>query len=234
LGESTLNATVYAAGSGVDGAGGEKISDYQITWAGIPAMMDAFDQRVAAVADIPFTRLMGRSPAGMNATGQSDTDNWNKMVVAGQNLELRPCLEALDAYLVPSAGVTSPVTWRFAPLSTPSEKEEADTFKTFMEALEKVQGTNTIPDRAFAEAFQNWMEEREFMPGLAGALAKVPKAERFGLAPGLPDLDANGDPIDPSALQEGGDPASRTTPGDPMEAEPRRRAANDKVPEGGA
>jgi phage-related protein (TIGR01555 family) len=230
LGESTLNATVYAAGSGVDGAGGEKISDYQITWAGIPAMMDAFDQRVAAVADIPFTRLMGRSPAGMNATGQSDTDNWNKMVVAGQNVELRPCLEALDAYLVPSAGVTKPVTWRFAPLSTPSEKEEADTFKTFMEAIEKVQGTNAIPERPFNEAFQNWMEEREYMPGLAGALAKVPEAERFGLAPD----DDGTDPSEITQQREEVIGSTRRGGEDDGSVAPARRAANDKVPEGEA
>ena len=69
-------------------------------------MMDAFDQRVAAVADIPFTRLMGRSPAGMNATGSHDMDNHNKAIVTGQKLELRPCMEALDPFLLASAGVS--------------------------------------------------------------------------------------------------------------------------------
>jgi phage-related protein (TIGR01555 family) len=220
MGENTLNATVYSSAAAKDGPG-ETISDYQVTWNGIPAMMDAFDQRVAAVADIPFTRLMGRSPAGMNATGQHDTDNWNKAVAAGQNLELRPCLEALDAFLIPSAGVSAKVTWRFAPLSTPSEAEEAATFKTFMEAIEKVQASATIPDRAFAEAFQNWMEEREYMPGLAGALKKLPEVERFGIS-------AENDNTDPSALQGGGDPILEGAGGDG--SVPARRAANDAKP----
>src|SRR5690606_24566293 len=74
-GESTLNATVYRSGTGQDDPG-EKVDDYQVTWAGIPAMMDAFDQRVAAVSNIPFTILMGRSPAGMNSTGDHDRQNW--------------------------------------------------------------------------------------------------------------------------------------------------------------
>lgn len=238
LGESVLNATVYDAGTSKD-AGGEKIDDYQVTWAGIPAMMDAFDQRVAAVADIPFTRLMGRSPAGMNATGEYDDQNWNKTVAAGQSLELRPCLEAMDRYLLASAGVkatrkdvktgkTVAVTWRFAPLSKPSEKQEAETFKTFMEALEKTQGTAAIPERAFAEAFQNWLEEREYLPGLGAALAKIPLAERFGLAP-----DAEGGDDDPSAMQaEGGDPSLAGDPsGEDGSQTARRRAANDKVTE---
>lgn len=197
-GESVLNATVYEAGDG-KGAGsanpGEVITDYQINWTGIPAMMDAFDQRVAAVADIPFTRLMGRSPAGMNSTGAYDDQNWSKAVAAGQQLETRPCLEAFDAVLLRSAGADpTKVTWRWAPLWLPTEKEESETFKAFMDALEKVQNSGAIPDKAFAEAFQNWMEEREYMPGLSAALAKVPESERFGLSP-------DDDGSDPSALQ---------------------------------
>lgn len=228
-GESVLNATVFRSGAGSDDVG-ETINDYQVTWAGIPAMMDAFDQRVAAVADIPFTRLMGRSPAGMNSTGQHDTDNWNRAVASGQNLELRPCLDQLDPVLLRSAGVDpSGKTWKFAPLWTPTEKEEAETFKTAMEAIEKVQATNAIPDRAFAEGFQNWLEEREYIPGLGAALAKVPEDERFGVNP---DPDGS----DPSAITqsgsgvEGGDPTSRQAPGASVEAEPRRRAANDAKP----
>lgn len=225
-GENSLNATVFAAAAGTDQAG-ETITDYQITWAGIPAVMDAFDQRVAAVSDIPFTRLMGRSPAGMNATGKSDQDNWNKMVVAGQKLELRPCLEQLDPFLLRSAGVAKPedVTWRFAPLDVPSEREQADTFKVEMEAIEKLQNTGAIPEVAFAKGVQNLMAEREYLPGLDQALAEVPEDERFGL-----NLDPDDD--DPSAITqsgngvEGGDPTSAGGGAVPRSA---RRAANDKV-----
>lgn len=213
-GESTLNATVYRSGTGTDNPG-EKIDDYQINWSGIPAFMDALDQRVAAVGDIPFTRLMGRSPAGMNATGEHDTDNWNDAVADGQENETRPCLEQIDPFLLRSAGVAKPdeVTWRWAPLWTPTEKEEGETFKVCMEAIEKVQNTGAIPEQAFAEGFQNWLEEREYLPGLGAALEKIPESERYGIT-------ADPDETDPSALQaeeeEGEQP-------------PLRRAANDKV-----
>lgn len=223
-GESTLNATVYRSGTGTDDPG-EKIDDYQITWAGIPAVMDAFDQRVAAVSDIPFTRLMGRSPAGMNATGEHDDKNWSKMVKTGQELEMRPCLEQLDPLLLRSAGVTAPdVWWEFAPLSVPSEKETADIFKGTMEAVEKVQATGAIPDEAFAKGFQNLLIERGWIPGLEGALAEIPEAERYGLNP-------EDDGTDPSALQAGkeGDPASAGEGGSIGSGSPRR-AANDAKP----
>lgn len=220
-GENSLNATIFRSSGGTDDPG-ETINDYQVTWNGIPAMMDAFDQRVAAVADIPFTRLMGRSPAGMNATGAYDDLNWVKAVTAGQKLETRPCLEALDPFLLRSAGVAADkATWTFAPLSAPTEKESTETFKALMDAVEKVQATGAIPDEAFSEALQNLLIEREVMPGLEQALEKIPEAERYGLNP-------EDDGTDPSAIQAGkeGDPASAGSGG----ANPRssaRRAVND-------
>lgn len=243
-GENLLNASIYQlpvqSGSGASAisVGGEKIDDYQVNWSGIPAMMDAFDQRVAAVADIPFTRLMGRSPAGMNATGEHDMDNWDRAVSSGQKLELRPCLEMLDAVLIPSAGVEPDgVTWRFAPLSVPSEKDEADTFDTVMDAMGKAQGLGVIPDIAFAKGAQNLLSEREWIPGLDQALSELPEDVRFGV---IETRDpANDD--DPSAFTQSGggtepgnggkevDQTSPTTAGG-MEVSARRRAANDAKP----
>lgn len=215
LGESSLNATVYRSSSCSDDAG-EKIDDYQVTWAGIPAMMDAFDQRVAAVSDIPFTRLTGRSPAGMNATGQHDTDNWHKSVKAGQTLELRPCLDQIDVALIPSAGVTK-ATWAFAPLDTPSEKEQADTFKTTVDALEKLNLMGALPEEAFNELVQNLMAEREWLPGIDAVMAKFSEDERFAGAGG-------DDGTDPSDIVEGGDPDLAGRGGARV---PAARAAND-------
>ena len=222
LSESVLNATVFDSGSGEKGAG-ESIDDYQVTWAGIPAMMDAFDQRVAAVADIPFTRLMGRSPAGMNSTGSYDDQNWAKAVSAGQQLETRPCLEALDPILLRSAGVAPEgIWWKWAPLWAPTEKEVADTFKVEMDAITALQATGSIPEVAFNKGVQNLMSEREYLPGLDQALSEVPEAERFGLT-------AEPDDTDPSAIAEGGDPVSQAAAGGDGSA-PARRAANDAKP----
>jgi len=197
--ENLLNATVYRSDKSADEQG-EKISDFTMNWTGIPAMMDAFNQQIAAVSDIPFTRLMGRSPAGMNATGQHDTDNWYSTVSDGQENETRPCLELFDEALIRSAGVDpAKVTWRWAPLRTVTEQEEATTFNTTMDAVTKLQATGTIPDEAFAKGVQNLMAEREYIPGLDQALAEIPEAERFGI-----HTDPNEDDI-----EEGGDPASR-------------------------
>jgi len=229
-GENLLNASIYSLptkDANGNSSGGEQIDDFQVTWAGIPAMMDAFDQRVAAVADIPFTRLMGRSPAGMNATGAYDDQNWSKAVSAGQQLETRPCLELFDRALIQSAGASpDKVTWKWAPLWAPTEAEEATTFDKTMDAVAKLQATGAIPDQAFAKGVQNLMSEREWVPGLDQALAEIPEDERFGLAP-----DAEGGDDDPSAIAaEGGDPSLAGAPSGEDGSQPaRRRAANDKA-----
>lgn len=197
MGEGLYNATLLSAGTGPDNPG-EDVAFNQVSWTGIPDVMMAFAQFVSALSDIPVTRLLGRSPGGLNATGEHDMQNWNKMVKAGQELELAPCMEELDRFLIPSAlGQRPPeIFYEWAPLDVPTEKEQADTFKTFMDAAEKAQLTGSIPDRAFSEALQNTLIERGWMPGLEGALDGIPDTERYGVT-NEPDDD------DPSALQAG-------------------------------
>lgn len=43
----------------------------------LPAILDKSDQRLAMVAGMPVTRLMGISPAGLNATGEADAERWD-------------------------------------------------------------------------------------------------------------------------------------------------------------
>jgi hypothetical protein len=196
LGESMYNATLRDAGDGSPGAG-ETIDHRQVTWTGIPEIIRVFAEAVAAAADIPMTRLWGKAAEGMNSSGDSQQRDWTKMVRAKQTLTLQPCLDQLDAVLIPSALGSRPgdVWWQFAPLDTPSEAEEATRFKTTMEAIEKVQNTGAIPDEAFAKGFQNTLIEGGWMPGLEGALAEIPEDERYGISGGEEDG------TDPSALQ---------------------------------
>jgi phage-related protein (TIGR01555 family) len=227
-GESILNATLYSLptkdGSGGE-AGGEKIDDYQVTWTGIPAVQDMLDQRVAAVSDIPFTRLMGRSPAGMNATGEHDMQNYHASIGAGQELEVRPCLERLDAVLLPSAGVAldNDQTWKWSPLSKPNPKDEAERMDKTVTALGKIRDMAVMPDEAFNAGVQGVIEQNGWMPGAMQKLGDMPEDERFGV---LPDDDGT----DPSALQEGGDPSLSADDPTGVGSASRRRAANDAKP----
>lgn len=221
LGESNNSVSWLDGGDGATGA--EKIDDKQVTWTGMPDIMAAYRTAAAAAADMPATVLWGISPAGMNATGDSDIQLYHKTIKGRQDLDLRPCMTQIDAALVPSAlgRVDDAIWYDWAPLANQTEKDEATTFFTFMQAVEKLQATNGLPTIAFEKALQNTLEERGWLPGLGDALAEISEDERF---PSLsaPEVDASGNPIDPSDLTpEGGD----QTPG--AKVQPIRRAAND-------
>lgn len=199
-GSSIFNGKLYDLGSG-DGKDAEKIDRHQVTWQGIPDIIRVYAEAFSAASDIPVTRLWGTSAKGLNATGEGDEKNWREAVETGQALETKPCLDEIDAALIPSALGSRPDTvwWQFAPLSIPTEKEETDRFKIWADAMEKVGMSGAIPDEAYNEAYQNGMIEGGWAPGLDNALDKIPEALRYG---GTPQPDPN--MPDPSAIQAGG------------------------------
>jgi hypothetical protein len=213
LGESSNSVSWLDGGDG--DKGGERIEDRQMVWTGMPDIMAAYRTAAAAAADMPATVLWGISPAGMNATGDSDIQLWHKTIKGRQDLDAGPCMAQIDAVLIPSAlgKVDDAIWYEWAPLSTQSEKDEAQTFMNTMTGLDTLRGTALIPDIALEKSAQNMLEERGWLPGLGDALSELPEDERF---PSLSEPDLN----DPSALQSGG--GDQTTG-----AQPLRRAAND-------
>ena len=93
-------------------------------------------QVAAGVADIPVTRLLGQSPAGLSSTGDHDTRNYYDMIAARQEIELRPQLERLDRLLLASVGVApGALSFTFRPLWQMDAATKAAT------ALQKAQAT---------------------------------------------------------------------------------------------
>lgn len=191
LAESTLNAFVYDSGDG-EGKGGEEIKDSAYTFAGAKDILNAYAEFVAAISDIPATRLLGRAPEGMNSSGESQQRDWSKKVRAMQTLELAPCLDRLDSHLLPTAINTRPdsASYDFSPLDLPSEKEKAERFKTYMEGADKLRDMSAMPEEAFNRGLQSRVVEDGFLPGLAAALAEYSEEERFGLS-----LEADPEPV---------------------------------------
>jgi hypothetical protein len=133
----------------------------------------------------------------MNSSGDGQQQDWHKHVRALQDLRLRPCLDHIDRYLIPSATGKQPAsTWyKFSALDVPNEAAEATRFKTLVEAAVKAQETGAIPEVAFNEGFQSMLVEHGFMPALETALERIPEAERF-------DFEVEPDETDPSALTQ--------------------------------
>lgn len=104
---------------------------------GVPEMLEKFETRVASAADMPVTIVFGVSPAGLNATGESDTRHFYDMLAAEREDSLGPALEELYKVIFrapngPTSGV-EPEGWEieFAPFYEPTDKEVADTRKVY-------------------------------------------------------------------------------------------------------
>lgn len=191
LAESLYNTSIYDSGMGAD-SGGEKIDDIAYNFAGAKDILNAYAEFVAAIADIPATRLLGRAPEGMNSSGDSQQKDWARRIRADQTLKLKPCMDQLDRFLVPSAMGNTPakVDWDFDALEAPDEDKTAARFKTVADGLKIVADLNAMPERAFNQAAQNTLVEGEWMPGLGQALKDIPDDERYGIAPGEGDEQA--------------------------------------------
>jgi hypothetical protein len=154
---------------------------------------------MAGAADIPVTRLIGRSASGMNATGEGDLRNHYDNIKAMQVLELGPALAALDEVLIRSTFGEMPEDFWYSwnPLWQPSVRELAETDRFEANAIAILQKTNLVPVKALEKAVQNRMVESGRYPGLEDFLKQFPEVEEL-----LPD-DPNA-PADPNAKQAGG------------------------------
>lgn len=56
----------------------------------VPELLMSFLQVLSAASDIPATRFIGQAPGGLNATGESDLENYYNMIAAKQEHRLKP------------------------------------------------------------------------------------------------------------------------------------------------
>lgn len=179
-------------------------------------------QRVSGAAGMPMTILWGMSPAGMNATGQSDLEIWNQQVAKEQSLILGPAL--LELYRIILSDPASPLNGavpedleiKWPSLWTPSLQDEINNYA-------QVAGA----DAANIQSGVLMPEEVRLTRSGQGQFPAVDTAEDMDALeagsilaePGDADLEAPDDgPEGPEATPEG----LATQPGD----EPQKAALN--------
>jgi phage-related protein (TIGR01555 family) len=146
----------------------------------LPDVLDRFMQIASGAADIPMTRLFGQSPAGMNATGESDLRNYYDRLSAMQELEMEPAMARMDEALIRSAVGSRPadVYFEWAPLWGMSEKEQAEVFKMKADAGRALAGSSAgtlMPVEALSDALVNTFIEDGSLPGLEAAIDEYGK-----------------------------------------------------------
>ncbi len=107
---------------------GDSLENHPYAFGGLAEIYEQFMLDMAGAAEIPAVKLFGRSPAGMNATGESDLKNYYELIARLQERHLRPALEKLLPVLALSAWGTLPedMSFVFNPIAAESPRESAE------------------------------------------------------------------------------------------------------------
>lgn len=170
------------------------------SFAGLDAVLMQFGQQLSGAAGIPLTRLFGQSPAGMNATGESDMRMYYDNINTQQESRMRAGIERILQMVWRSKfGVPPPegMTFLFTSLWQMSDTEKAVNAKTIADTI-VAYVTNDIMDRPTA------MREARASSGATGIGSNISdeaidEAEEEPPAPLPSELDP--DPLaDPEAV----------------------------------
>lgn len=107
-------------------ADGEDYSRDYASLAGLPEIIDRFMLGLSGSTGIPVTRLFGRSPSGLNATGENDLRNYYDLVEANQRNRLKAPLKYLVRLICAWKGIKTVPSIEFNSLYQMTETEAAD------------------------------------------------------------------------------------------------------------
>ncbi|MGV4796141.1 anti-CBASS protein Acb1 family protein [Rhizobium sp. F40D2] len=153
----------------------EEYERKQVTFATLPEVMQSFLQMAAGAADIPVTRLLGQSPAGMSATGESDMNNYYDRVSSIQALEMAPSLYRLDECLIRSSLGSRPaeIFYSWSPLKQMTEKELAEIGKLHADTANVLVTTGLFTSEELRTVVSNQLVEDGLYPGLDQAMEET-------------------------------------------------------------
>ena len=104
----------------------EEYSRDSLSFAGIPEVFDRMTMVISGTSGIPVTKLMGRSAAGMNASGEGDSRDYYDKVKAEQVGVVKEPLEWAIAEVDRAVRSTKDHSVEFYPVWSPSQKEELE------------------------------------------------------------------------------------------------------------
>ena len=136
---------------------GDNVKQLQYSFSGLAEVYDSIMMDVAGAARIPVTKLFGRSPAGMNATGESDLQNYYDYIEELREATFRPVIERLLPIMALSAWGEIPddLDFTFESIRTPSEDEKANIIQKKVASLIEVFNANGMTQEAFMKELTN-------------------------------------------------------------------------------
>ncbi len=104
------------------------MTTHQYSFSGLADVQVQFMYAVAGAAEMPVTKVFGRSASGMDATGEMDMQQYYDSIAQKQETYLRPALDKVLPVLAMSewGAVPDDLNSEFEPVQETSEKERAD------------------------------------------------------------------------------------------------------------
>lgn len=201
------------------------------SFTGLPDILKMYLLIVSGAADVPATRFLSQSPAGLSATGESDTRNYYDRIGTEQSVVITPAMERLDKVLIASAlgKIPDETHYEWRPLWQMDPKDEAEIATKKAAVMTADTNAGLITPLVLQKARENQLIEDGTYPGLEGFI------DDFG-----DDIDERVPDIPPGALGVGPDgkpilPAPGALPPAPGKRQAGKPVnTNSRVPAGGA
>lgn len=153
---------------------------------GIDQLLTHFGQQIAGALQIPLVRLFGMSPAGFNATGESDMRNYYDGIKQRQEQTLRVPVSIVYRCIAQSLGIELPDGFSigFNSLWQMSDKEKAEIAVSVTQAIRDAGEAGYISQ-------QTAMEELRQSSEVTGIFSNITKEQiesaETELPPGMPE-----------------------------------------------
>ncbi len=145
---SCLNMTMNSNGMQVIGMN-DSFETHQYSFSGLSDIYELFMLDIAGAAETPVTKLFGRSPAGMNATGESDMQNYYDTIEEKQESYLRPVIDRLLPIMCMSefGAVPDDLDYSFVSCRRPTEQEKKNLAQQVAGAVNELYNSGIISHR---------------------------------------------------------------------------------------
>ena len=153
----------------------------QVNFTGIGEVLNLFAGRLAAMADIPITRFLGRSPTGLSSTGEHDMENYAIHVAARQARYQRDSGDHLDMILARAAGLEEAPEYEWPSLIDLRETDRMTTVRTAVEAIHTAYNDGAFDENYYAELLSQYDD-------VFGSVPEPPEMDE------LPEIDPNAMP----------------------------------------
>lgn len=127
----------------------DDLVNQQYGFGGVSDVYEMFMLDIAGACEIPVTKLFGRSPAGMNATGESDLTNYYNKITQDQEAVLRPILDKLMPVIAMSTwgAIPDDLDFEFEPVGDTTEEQRANLIQQSAAAIVEVFSAGLISQK---------------------------------------------------------------------------------------